>query len=180
LDLGAGTGLLSAAIAGRIAEVNLLLLDASEEMLEKAEQRLARFQPKIMVQTLNQALPCGPFDAIVSALAIHHLDDQSKRTLYGRILSELVPSGIFINAEQVSAPTDRLQRLFEATHLELARSLGSSEAEIRGAIERMKADQCSPLADQLRWLEQVGFEEVECFYRWFRFSVFGGWKPLPV
>src|SRR5690242_2615829 len=157
LDLGAGTGLLSAAIADRVANLDLLLLDASEEMLRKAEQRLAHFKPKLLVRALNQELPHGPFDAIVSALAIHHLDDRDKRPLYARILAQLAPGGIFINAEQILAPTDRLQRLFEAIHLDQARALGSSEAEIRGAVHRMKVDHCSPLAEQLRWLHEIGF-----------------------
>ena len=113
---------------------------------------------------------------MVSALAIHHLTDADKRQLYARIFNVLAPAGIFINAEQVSGRSDRLQRLFEATHLERARALGSSESEIEGALERMSYDRCATVADQLEWLDQVGFKDVECFFRSFRFAVFGGWK----
>jgi tRNA (cmo5U34)-methyltransferase len=179
LDLGAGTGLLSAAIMDRVPTAQLHLLDASAEMLQQAALRLAGREPQIVVQSLSADLPRGPFDAIVSALAIHHLDDAGKRDLYTRILARLSPGGIFINAEQVKGRSARLQNLLEAVHLERARQLGSSEAEIAGAIERMSYDQCATVADQLRWLEDFGFEDAECFFRSFRFAVFAAWKPTP-
>jgi tRNA (cmo5U34)-methyltransferase len=177
LDLGAGTGILSATILERVPSARLTLLDASADMLRKAAARLAQCQPKILHRSLAAELPPGPFDAVVSALAIHHLSDEEKRLLYGRILNVLSPGGLFANAEQVGGKTDRLQKLFEATHLDASRKLGSSEVEIADAIERMKFDKCATVADQLAWLEQAGYRDVECFLRWFRFAVFGGWKP---
>jgi tRNA (cmo5U34)-methyltransferase len=123
-------------------------------------------------------LPSGPFDAVVSALAIHHLSDEEKRALYARVFNILSSGGIFINAEQVAGKGIRLQGLFEATHLEAARRLGSSEAEIDGAIARMRYDRCATVADQIAWLEQAGYEDAECFFRSFRFAVIGGWRPL--
>jgi len=177
LDLGAGTGILSATILERVPSARLTLLDASAAMLRRAEARLAQSQPKILLRSLAAELPPGPFDAVVSALAIHHLSDEEKRLLYGRILKVLSPGGLFANAEQVAGKTERLEKLFEASHLDASRKLGSSEEEIAGAIERMKCDKCATLADQLAWLEQAGYRDVECFLRWFRFAVFGGWKP---
>jgi tRNA (cmo5U34)-methyltransferase len=177
LDLGAGTGILSAAISGRVALGRLTLLDASAEMLQRAGTRLAQHHPEIVVQPLTAELPSGPFEAVVSGLAIHHLIDAGKHDLYARIIKVLSPGGIFINAEQVVGKSARLQKLFEATHLDAARGLGSSDAEIKGAMERMSYAKCATVADQLAWLEQAGYEDVECFFRSFRFAVFGGWKP---
>lgn len=177
LDLGAGTGILSAAIVQRVPSARLHLLDTSAEMLQQAASRLADWQPKITVHSLSDNLPPGPFDAIVSALAIHHLNDTEKRRLYSRILAELSPGGIFINAEQVSGRSKRLQNLIEAVHLDRARALGSSKAEIDGAIQRMSYDQCATVSDQVAWLDEIGFEDSECLFRSFRFAVFTGWKP---
>lgn len=177
LELGAGTGILSAAIVERVAAGRLTLLDESADMLCHAVTRLARFHPEIVVQLLTAELPPGPFDAVVSALAIHHLSNEEKRALYRRIFDVLPPGGIFINAEQVAGRSARLQGLFEAAHLDAARRLGSSDAEIDGAIERMSYDKCAILADQIAWLEQAGYEDVECFFRSFRFAVFAGWRP---
>lgn len=177
LDLGAGTGLLSSAIVARVKAPQIHLLDESAEMLQRAATRLAPWRPEILIQPLAGDLPRGPFDAIVSALTIHHLADDDKRNLYARILNVLTPGGIFINAEQVAGRSTRLQELFEATHLDRARRMGSSEAEIQGAMERMTHDQCATVADQVAWLNEAGFEDSECFFRWFRLAVFGGWRP---
>ena len=147
-------------------------------MLQRAATRLASSRPEIVVQPLSEPLPLGPFDAVVSALAVHHLSDEDKRRLYALILGALTPGGIFINADQVSGASPRLQELFEATHLDRARSLGSSDAEIAGAIQRMRHDRCATVADQIAWLHEAGFGDAECFYRWFRFAVFGGWRQL--
>lgn len=179
LDLGAGTGILSAAIVDRSPAAQLQLLDASPEMLRQAAIRLVGRQPQMFVQSLDADLPPGPFDAIVSALAIHHLNDAEKRTLYSRVLTALAPGGIFLNAEQVSGRSSRLQNLFEAVHLDRARALGSSEHEISGAVQRMSYDQCATVTDQVAWLTEIGFDDAECFFRSFRFAVFGAWKPSP-
>jgi len=146
-------------------------------MLQRAATRLASWKPEILVQPLTKDLPPGPFDAVVSALAIHHLSDNDKRGLYARVFNVLSPGGIFINVEQIVGRSCRLQKLFEVVHLDRSRALGSSETEIQGAIERMSYDKCAPLADQIGWLDQAGFKDAECFYQSFRFAVFGGWKP---
>jgi tRNA (cmo5U34)-methyltransferase len=177
LDLGAGTGILSSCIVSGVPVGRLVLLDASADMLQSAITRLARWRPEVVIQPLTAELPCGPFDAVVSALAIHHLSDADKRNLYSRILDVLAPGGIFINAEQVVGSSVRLQSLFEKVHLDRARRLGSSDSEIAGAIDRMSFDRCTTLGDQLAWLDQAGYTDVECFFRSFRFAVFGGWNP---
>lgn len=177
LDLGAGTGILSGAIVERVNPARLCLLDASAEMLEQAGKRLASWKPELFVQPLTADLPQGPFDAVVSALAIHHLSDAEKQRLHVRIYQVLMPGGLFLNAEQVAGRSQRLQELFEANHLERARALGSSETEIQGALERMRHDRCATAADQIAWLDAAGFQDTECFFRFFRFAVFGGWKP---
>lgn len=178
LDLGAGTGIVSETIAKRLPAAQFYLLDASADMLAQASKRLAGFSFQTGVQSLTEDLPEGPFHAVVSALAIHHLRDEDKRFLYERIFSVLAPGGIFLNAEQIAGHSAKLQTLFESVHLDQARALGSSEAEIAGAVERMRHDRCIPVSDQMKWLEEIGFEDVDCFYRSFRFAVFGGWKPV--
>ena len=179
LDLGAGAGILSAAIIDRAPMAHLHLLDASPDMLQQAANRLSGREPQMFIQPLDADLPPGPFDAIVSALAIHHLKDADKRGLFSRILSALAPGGIFVNAEQVSGSSPRLRNLFETVHLDRARALGSSEQEIAGAIQRMSYDQCATVTDQLAWLTELGFDDAECFFRSFCFAVFGAWRPIP-
>jgi tRNA (cmo5U34)-methyltransferase len=171
LDLGAGTGLLSEQIAAAFPGVEIELLDASDAMLTLAQQRLGDAVSAVHVADMSAALPDGPFDAVVSALAIHHLEDEEKRALMGRIHAALRPGGVFVNAEQVDAPTPELTAIYEQRWVDDCRALGATEEEIEGARERMCHDRCSDVETQLRWLRDADFATVDCTYKSWRFAV---------
>jgi tRNA (cmo5U34)-methyltransferase len=171
LDLGAGTGLLSAQVAAAFPGAEIELLDASEPMLEQARHRLGDGVTAVHVADMAGALPDGPFDAVVSALAIHHLEHADKRALMGRIHQLLRPGGLFVNAEQVNGPTPELSVLYEQRWAEDCRALGATEAEIGGARERMRHDRCTDVETQLAWLRDAGFAMADCTYKSWRFAV---------
>lgn len=177
LDLGAGTGLLSEQVLQRFSTATLTVLDESSEMLAKAQIRLAKYTPKVFVQPMTDPLPSGRFHAIISSLAIHHLEDADKKVLFHRIFTALEPGGVFINCEQILGETGWQQALFEQTHLDDTRALGSSEEEITAAVERMKYDKCAPLQEQVSWLRALRYENAASYFHSFRFAVYAGWKP---
>jgi len=164
LDLGAGTGLLSAMIAGVHPDAELHLLDAAPAMLDQALERLAG-RAWIHVGDLADALPPGPFDAIVSSLAIHHLDDPGKRELFDRVHAALIPGGVFVNAEQVVARSPIVDEHLAAAHQRASFALGTTQEEWDESLERRAFDRCSTVSDQLRWLTEAGFSDVECVFR---------------
>jgi len=172
LDLGAGTGLLSAAVRAAVPGARLTLLDGDGAMLAVACERLGPV--RTVVQDLGASLPAGPFDAVVSALAIHHLDDDGKRGLYRRVHEVLAPGGIFVNAEQVAGPTDWHEHRYATFHERDARALGSDDAEWEAALVRMAYDRCAPVDAQLGWLRDVAFERVDLAFKRHRFAVFYG------
>ena len=176
LDLGAGTGLLSEFIMQKFPSASLHLLDESTEMLSKARIRLEKYNPKIFVQPMTAPLPISGTHAIISSLAIHHLTNEDKRDLFRRIFQALIPGGVFINGEQILGKNDWQQKLFEDTHLDSARALGSDEEEIKVAKERMSYDRCATLKDQVLWLQEIGFQNADSFFHSFRFAVYAGWK----
>lgn len=180
LDLGAGTGLLGAAVARRVPLGELVLLDQAPAMLAVAQQRLAAWSPRLVVADLTQSLPAGPFDVVMSALAIHHLADDAKRTLYADVRAVLAPGGLFVNAEQVRGADDWGAHLAECVHLDSARSAGSAEVEIAAAVERMRIDRCASAEVQVDWLREAGYHHADIFYKWFRFAVFAGWNGASV
>jgi tRNA (cmo5U34)-methyltransferase len=180
LDLGAGTGLLSAAVVARVPAVRLHLLDGSADMLGAARQRLAnRTDTRFTEADLTGPLPAGPFAAVVSALAIHHLSGERKRDLYGRAFAALQPGGVFVNLDQVLGPTPAVERQYAAAHEAYARRHGSDDAEWAGAQERMRADRPDTLDDQLRWLRTIGFGDVDCAAKDGRFAVLVAWRLTP-
>jgi len=176
LDLGTGTGILAAHVAARVTPSALTLLDGSPDMLAKAAERLAAYRPALVVADMNDALPAGDFDVIMSSLAIHHLEHAQKRGLFARIHRALAPGGMFVNAEQMLAPEQWRQTLWARVHLDTSRSLGSDEAEIALAVELMKQDRCATLDQQLVWLRKAGFARSGAFFQWFRFAVYAAWK----
>jgi len=152
------------------------LLDGSKPMLREARARLRDTVGAVHVQDMAGPLPDGPFDAIVSALAIHHLEHDDQRSLMRRAHERLRPGGVFVNAEQVSGPTPELTALYELRWAQDCRALGASEAELDAARERMRHDRCLDVEAQLRWLREAGFAPADCVYKSWRFAVMAGFK----
>jgi tRNA (cmo5U34)-methyltransferase len=177
LDLGAGTGLLSDAVAKARPDAQLTLLDGSADMLSQARQRFADRNITVVVAEFTDPLPPGPFDAVVSALAIHHLSDTDKQDLFRRILHVVRPGGVFVNAEQVLGSTAELDARYMALHEQEARALGTDDAEWEAAMVRMAPDRCATADDQMTWLRQAGFDHVDCWFKSGRFAVLAGYRP---
>lgn len=178
LDLGAGTGLLSALLAVRYPNARFVLVDVAEAMLEKACERFASRPEHFETLCLDYAetFPPGPFDAVVSALSIHHLTDAAKQRLFQRVYASLNAGGVFVNAEHVQGETEVIEREWDASWERRARALGSDDREIADARLRMTADRCSTLGDQRVWLKEAGFADVRCRFQRERFAVYQGRK----
>ena len=180
LDLGAGTGLLAARVLERFPEAKVTLIDLSEGMLDRARCRFAALpsaQVTLVAADYTAGDLGGPFDAVVSALSIHHLEDPAKRALFRHVLQALRPGGVFVNADQVAGPTLARDALYRALWLQAVRAAGVSETDLAAARERMTHDRLSPLAAQLGWLADAGFTEVDCGYQQWSFAVYAGLRP---
>ncbi|MFY1680446.1 class I SAM-dependent methyltransferase [Micromonospora sp. WMMD730] len=179
LDLGAGTGLLSLLLTAALPGVRVTLVDGAARMLAVAADGLTArgVVHRTVVADLADPLPVGRYDAVVSALAVHHLDDDGKRALYRRAAGALVPGGVFVNAEQVAGPTPTLDRRYDDVWLAQTAARGSDADEIAAARQRMRHDRPASVADQCRWLADAGLVDVDCFYKAWRFAVFGGRRP---
>ena len=170
LDLGAGTGLLSERVLAAHPDADVILLDGAPAMLDEARARLGD-RARYVVGDLTEPLPAGPWDAIVSALAIHHLTDADKANLFTRVREALGPGGVFVNAEQVAAPTPSLDAHYLHHHECAARTLGTDDEEWAGAIERMRHDRKATVEQQLGWLRQAGFADADCLLKDHSFAV---------
>jgi L-threonylcarbamoyladenylate synthase len=136
LELGTGTGVTAALLLERHRGARLTGIDVSERMLAAARERLPHGRAQLHARAIQDELPDGPFDLVASALAVHHLDGEQKRALFERIRSVLRPGGRFVLADVV-VPAD--------------------PAEARTPLTA-GYDKPSSVADQLRWLDEAGFE----------------------
>lgn len=176
LDLGAGTGLLSAAIYSKLPNAKITLIDISKAMLAKAAQRFdGNDNITLLVGDLTSPLPIGIFDSIVSGLAIHHLSHEQKKNLFFRIRQSLSSNGVFVNIEQVLAPTPEIECMYDIQHEKHVINSCTPLEEWKAGRERMKLDICTDTITQLTWLKEAGFRHVDCLAKDWRFTTYAGW-----
>jgi tRNA (cmo5U34)-methyltransferase len=179
LDLGTGTGVLATMVASAYPDAQLTLIDGAPAMMRKAEAALGSQVAEALVQDFRDPLPAGPFDAIVSSLAIHHLGDPDKASLCARAHDVLRPGGVFVNAEQVLGATPALDALLWRWHEREARALGASDEEWAAAVQRMTHDQCATVETNLQLLRAAGLVDVSVHFADGRFAVLAGRRPAP-
>jgi len=139
LELGVGTGETSRRVLALHPGARLAGIDASAEMLAAADLPGA----ELRVARLEEPLPDGPFDLVVSALAVHHLDSAGKRDLFVRVAAALPPGGVFVLADVIvpERPEDAVAPL-------------SPDYDLP-----------DPLDDQLDWLDAAGFDAEPAWIR---------------
>ena len=150
------------------ADARGVATDLSPTMLDAAR---ARFAGDEMVEIVEHDLDAplrvlgetGSFDAVVSCFAIHHCSHARKRALYSEVFALLAPGGVFYNLEHVASPTPELHEAFFA-------ALGMTLAD------EDRSNQLLDVETQVAWLREIGFSQVDCFWKWRELAVFGGAK----
>ncbi|HUI59676.1 MAG TPA: methyltransferase domain-containing protein [Steroidobacteraceae bacterium] len=178
LDLGAGTGLLSAFVAFSFPRARITMVDAAEQMLVQARERFAlggdRF--RFEIADYGEGKITGRYDAILSALSLNHLTDDKKRMIFDQSYAGLNAGGIFINADRVLGETPELEKRLHTSWMTRARELGVGERDLNQALQRMEFDSAATVSDQLQWLSASGFREIGLQYRNLIFAVYSGMK----
>jgi tRNA (cmo5U34)-methyltransferase len=165
LDLGSGDGRLLALVRMVHPHLHGVALDFSDAMIARLEERFAADRSVTVVRhDLDAPLPPldGPFDAVVSSFAIHHLPHSRKRSLYAEIYDRLEPGGVFCNLEHVASPTPALHTQF---------------LERLGVVDEDPSNQLFDVETQLSWLRQIGFDDVDCHWKWRELALLAGIKP---
>jgi len=179
LDVGAGTGLMSAFFQEKYPEAKITLVDISKDMLKKAEER---FEGNENISFLNADFaavdfPENHYDVVVSGLAIHHLPNELKQQLFGKIAKTLKTGGWFINADQVLGSTALAEEVYtENWKNHVQQSPYLTEEEKLSAFDRIKIDIMAPLNNQIKWLEEAGLKNANCYYQYYNFVVFAANK----
>jgi tRNA (cmo5U34)-methyltransferase len=194
MDLGCGDGILGAAILGGYPAAHGVLVDFSEPMLEQAREQLKEYADQLVFENLDYGDPAwinriqdlGSFDAIVSGYSIHHQPDTRKRQVYEEIYSLLKPEGWFINIEHVASAAQLNINLFENHYVTARYAIEQREGgtrtfdQIADEYKNRPDKAANILAStelQCDWLREIGYEEVDCYFRIYELAVFGGRKP---
>jgi SAM-dependent methyltransferase len=166
LDLGSGDGRLLTLLLAACPAAGGVAVEFSPPMLERLRQRFgSERRVQVVEHDLEHPLPgLGNFDVVASSFAIHHLPHPRKRALYQEIWAVLEPGGVFCNLEHVASPSARVHGRFLA-------ALG---------ITPEQEDRSNKLLDvetQLEWLREIGFEDVDCYWKWRELALLVGKKP---
>lgn len=175
LDLGAGTGLFSKHVLDKYPQANFVLYDVADKMLEMAQERFRRHQRqfKYVVADYRALQVSQEFDLVISSLSIHHLTDDEKIKLFHSVYQLLRKNGVFINIDQVRGETAYLRDLYWDHWLTQVKRVEPSAARIQDSISRRTAyDRDASLGDQLQWLKEAGFVNVDCVYKNYFVGVF--------
>ena len=172
-DLGAGTGLLSMYYFCHFPEAEYILTDIAFEMLQAARKRFAGAE-KVCCKVLDylRDLPEGNFDLIISALSIHHLEDDEKVGLFRRIKNRLVPGCWFVNYDQFCYDSPEMDEMVNQHWLDhLYNNSGLSAKELELWQDRRKLDRECSVETEISMLRNAGFSNVDCIYLCGKFAV---------
>lgn len=195
VELCCGEGLLAGALLLCFPNATVYGFDGSSEMLQHARLNLVRYGERFRALPFELAdtawrQPGWPVHAVLSSLAIHHLDGAQKQALFRDVYAMLEPGGVFIVTD-VMAPTHQLGESVAAQSWdEAVRRRAQRFDGHLGAYEAFKREQWnfyrypddsgidkpSSLFDQLKWLEAAGFQAVDVFWMLAGHAIFGGVK----
>jgi tRNA (cmo5U34)-methyltransferase len=186
LDLGCGDGLIVNELLKINKNIEATLVDASIDMMDSARKRLADFENIRFInagfQDIKEAdLLNKNFDFVLSALAIHHLKMDEKNELFKYIYSHLNQGGLFLNIDVVLSPTDELENLYLTIWGDwINQNISADKKPALLPIPQKYKDNPDNTPDtllvQLSALEKIGFKNVDCYYKYGIFTMFGGGK----
>ena len=194
VELACGEGLLAHAILERFGQARVLGLDGSPPMLQRAATNLERFGERFQTQQFELAagdwrMAIRNVHALVSSLTIHHLDSAGKQQLFHDVYRMLAPGGVFVIADIVQPTTQRgvavAAQAWDDAVRQRAHALGDDEHAFAYFQQSHwnyyrypdPGDTPSPLWDQLQWLAQAGFADVDIAWMQAGHAIFGGSKP---
>jgi len=81
LELGIGTGQTSAGLLNRFPDARITGLDSDPDMVFRAREQIT----DVSLARMEDPLPDGPWDLVISVLSVHRLDDEQKQALFRRV-----------------------------------------------------------------------------------------------
>jgi tRNA (cmo5U34)-methyltransferase len=163
LDLGCGDGRLTALVLAAYPGSHALCVDMSPPMLAAASARFEGHERvSVVTHDFELELPFdGPFDAVVTSLAVHHVTDDRKRTLYAEVAELLAPGGVFCNLDIVTSPT-------QALHDQWREEMNARDDA---------GDVLCDMSAQLEWMRAAGLDDVDCIWKWRSLALMRGERP---
>ena len=179
VDLGCGTGTIAKRIRDAYPRSTVTCVDIAENMLRVAQAKLgAGAGMRYQRANFEQYEFDSDYDAAVSSLALHHLvKDEDKIKFYKKIHACLRPGGVFFNADVVLGSGAHLRDVYlEKWRKYIHREVSNEEIDRKWIPTHRDEDHPAGLTDQLHWLQDIGFTDVDVLWKYYNFAVYGGCK----
>ena len=172
MDLGAGTGLLTYYWYQHFDKSQYCLVDIANEMLNVARKRFLNIPNiKFEVMDYRNSFPEMECDCIISALSIHHLEDEEKKALFSNIYGKLPIGGIFVNYDQFCGGSSTMYMWFNTYWINRLENSCLTSKDIEQWKERRKLDREISVDAEMQLLQECNFKEVNCVYLNQKFAV---------
>jgi len=186
LDLGCGTGETSISLLKEYPLARVTGIDSSPDLLEAARKKVKHttWRVDFLCQDIRVAGGQWPvvkgteeFDVIVSGFSLHFLTPDEKEEILRKCLALLKDGGMFIDSEAVLSPSENVYNMYMDKWKDFMRSNGFSDEEIGFHILKFLRDVKPMTVDnQLGLMRKAGFRDVECYFKYLNWAVFGGYK----
>jgi tRNA (cmo5U34)-methyltransferase len=195
LDIGTGTGLLSLEVLNAFPNARIDCLDFSEAMLDAARENLAKFAGRVSFVNSDLRTPAwrqavdGTFDAVVAGFALHAVPERI-HAIYGEVFGLVRPGGCFLSCDNVSPPGSVTAGLYREARHEVHRENLKAELGTEKSIETLEKErrerESAParqtvsvsytISEQMDWLKEAGFDEVDCLWKDMRRAIIAGFR----
>ncbi len=192
MDLGCGDGVLGRLILDAFPECHVDFVDFSRPMLDALKTKIESTD-RTSIYKLDYSNPDwvndfndkSTYDLIISGFSIHHQPDSRKRQLYDELYHLLNHKGLFLHLEHVSSASPALNEIFDDYFID---HLFIYHQSVNPAVDRdeiatkyyNRPDKMenilAPIDIQCQWLRDIGFSDVDCYFKVFELSIFGGRK----
>lgn len=174
-DLGCSTGTTLAQLDHQVdPNVRFVGVDNSDDMLDVARKKLGSLESKRPIDLIKADLQANfaidDASVVIMLLALMFIRPLQRAKLMKRIYDGLNEDGALVLVEKITLPDTMLNRLFIKNYYDYKRRQGYSEMEIsqkREALENVLI----PFRheENVALLKEVGFRQVDEFYRWYNF-----------
>lgn len=191
LELGCGTGELTRKVLQQCPKAEIITVDYSPRMIDFVQEKMENQGEDQRIETIQLDFGAwakneagsdlgNNFDAIISSLAIHHLSDDMKVTLFQKIASSLNPKGCFWNCDPLLPEFEELSDVYQQSRQRWAQKQGIDLDAVRSKIGKSETqgyssqDQLATLDSQLEMLKKAGFSKTAVIWKYYNMAVFGG------
>lgn len=181
LDIGCGAGNFSLKMLEKIPDLDCSLIDLSEPMLNRAEERVRTSTKGVVSCTQADirdiTLIDESFDIVVAGAVLHHLRTEDEwMAVFSKIYKALRPGGSFWIADLVVHESPSITTLFWKRYGQYLENLGGSDYRKQVLAYVEKEDSPTSLNFQLKTLDKAGFKFTEILHKNSCFAAFGGIK----